>query len=194
MLPAGSSCEGQGEHPGLSPFDAVSSNRGRGGAGKFLLGTIPPIFEASPTPKPGVWGNCPNPTEDEAALSALLSPKWCLSPIPVPVCSKPAVFCPNPAPAPSPARHTGKGSAAPRKNQAGRNRRRRCPPSDATSPRVPIPGRGWEPGGGGGTAWGGPPVSSLPSIPLWMGGLGSETSRVGWMCRSQLRFRDSCRM
>lgn len=48
--------------------------------------------------------------------------------------------------------------------------------------------------GGGGTAWGGLPVSSPPSIPLWMGGLGSETSRVGWMCRSRLRFRDPCGM
>ena len=45
---------------------------------------------------------------------------------------------------------------------------------------------------GGGTAWGGSPCIQPPPILLWVGGLGSEASRVGWMCSSWLHFRGSC--
>lgn len=196
MLTDGSNSSGRGEHPGIpDPAPSMPFHPSRRGW-KILLGSKTPIFGASPTPKPGVSGNCHNPVEDKAALCVLLSPKRCLSPFPVPVCSKLAGFCPNPAPGPRPAaaRNAGKDPAAPRKNQAGRNRRKQCPASDATSPRVPMsPSRGGR-GSLGGVAQlgGGVPRYPAPPVLLWVRGLGSETSRVGWMCSSQLHPRGSC--
>lgn len=169
MLIAGSSFLGQEEHPRKSPFDAVSSSQG---GWKIPFGSKTPIFQACLTPKPSVLGSCCNPAEDEAALCAPLSPKWCLSP-PVPVRSKPAGFCPNPAPGPPPARHAGKGPAAPRKNQAGRKRRKWCPVSDATSPRVPVsPSLGGCGSLGGRHGLGGVPSYPVPPRPAaggWFG-------------------------
>lgn len=62
--------------------------------------------------------------------------------------------------------------------------------SNATSPHVPILGRLWEPEGV--ARLGGVPRIQPAPILLWMGGLGSEASRVGWMCSSRLCFWGSC--
>lgn len=102
---------------------------------KIPSGSKPPISGASPTPKPGVLGNCPNLVEDKAVFCC---PQSGVCPLPlVPVCSKLLVFAPVSPRVPScPA--CWEGPAAPREKQAGRNRRKWCPVSNATSLRVPM--------------------------------------------------------
>lgn len=141
-----------------------------GGAGKYRLGAKTPFLRPAQHPNPAFQEIVPTPQRTKL-LFVRRCPQSCVYPSPpVLVCSKPAGFCPNPTLGPPPARHAGKGPAAPRKNQAGRSRRKRCPVSNATSPHVPILGRLWEPEGvaqlGGVPPYPGPPD---PAVGGWFG-------------------------